>query len=216
MKPVICIALAATSSIVLLWSWTLSAEPSEAAKPPPLNVDYAAYGVAGHADVLADPGATCRQQEGGQPIPCILGSGGGLGLHGGYRSTGQWYLGGAYQFSKTDSDNLYRLAILQQLRAEMRYFFDTGYNASPFVTWGVGGVVYGNEWTVETGGPTAFAGAGVELQLSRLVLVGMSLHYQPIVFAGFVDTADFDRAPGLAQYFRFQLQVEIRTELSRN
>ncbi len=189
-------------------------ELGEGPRRPRLHVDYFAYGVAVSADLLADPGATCRQ-ESGLPTPCILGSGGGLVLRAGYRSSGPWYVGGAYQFSATDSDNLYRLGTLQQLRAEMRYIFDVGYRTAPYVTWGVGGAIYGNEWGVETGGGSAFLGGGFETQLSRLVLLGMGIHYQPVVFAGFTDTAGFDRDPGLAHYFRIELQLEIRSELSR-
>ena len=191
------------------------ARADEVPRPSPLHVDYAAYSVAVSADLMVDPGATCRAQ-GSEPTPCILGSGGGLVLRGGYRSPGPWYIGGAYQFSTTDSDNLYRLGILQQLRGEMRYFVDLGYNASPYVTWGIGGVVYGNEWGVETGGGTVFGGVGLEFQLSRLVVLGASARYQPVIFAGFVDTAAFDRAPGVAQFISVDLQVEIRAELSRN
>jgi len=198
---------------------------SRAPRPPPLHVDYASYGVAVTVDLLADAGATCPQPaneldqeatgEGGRTTPCILGSGGGLALRGGYRSPGPWYIGGAYQFSKTDSSNLYRLAILQQLRAEMRYMLDMGYRTSPYVTWGLGGVVYGNEWTVETGGASMFGGLGFEMQLSRLAVLGMSFQYQPMVLAGWTDTAKIARSPGLAQYLRFELQLEIRDELSR-
>jgi hypothetical protein len=183
-------------------------------RPPPLHVDYASYGVAVSADVLADAGATCRRDV-PDPAPCILGSGGGLVLRGGYRSPGPWYIGGAYQFSRTDSSNLYRLAILQQLRAEMRYMLDMGYRAAPYATWGLGGVVYGNEWGVETGGGTGFVGLGFETQLSRLALVGLALYYQPVLFAGWKDTADFERDPGMAQYLRLELQLEIRSELGR-
>jgi opacity protein-like surface antigen len=183
-------------------------------KPPPLHVDYATYGVAVTADIMVDAGATCRRTA--SPTPCILGSGGGLVLRGGYRSPGPWYIGGAYQFSKTDSSNLYRLATLQQLRAEMRYSFDLGYRTSPYVTWGLGGVVYGNEFGAETGGGTAFGGVGVEMQLSRLVQLGMAIHYQPMIFAAFIDTANYVRDPGLAQFFRIEFQVEVRSELSRN
>jgi hypothetical protein len=219
-----CIACAMTAS---LWpSAPLFAQPTpspdpeaprpiapeeEGPKPPPLHVDYVSYGLAVSADILASAGATCRE-----PLPCILGGGGGLVLRGGYRSPGPWYIGGAYQFSKTDSSNLYRLAILQQLRAEMRYMLDMGYRTSPYATWGIGGVIYGNEFGVETGGATAFGGLGFEVELSRLALMGMAVYYQPMVFAGFTDTADFERDPGLAQYVRIELQVEIRSELSRN
>ena len=29
---------------------------------------------------------------------------------------------------------------------------EMGFRATPFVTWGVGGLLYGNEWAAETGG----------------------------------------------------------------
>jgi hypothetical protein len=184
----------------------------EPPKPPPLHVDYATYGVSLAADILADSGATCRDAG----VPCILGSGGGLVLRGGYRSPGPWYIGGAYQFSTTDSSNIYLLGVLQQLRAEMRFVHDLGYRTTPYYTWGLGGVVYGNEWGVETGGGTAFGGVGLEIQISRLALLGIGVHYQPIVFAGFTDTADYERDPGMAQYVRIELQFELRSELSRH
>ena len=180
-------------------------------KPPPLHIDYATYAVAVTADVLADPGATC----GDSASPCILGSGGGLVLRGGYRAPGPWYVGGAYQFSKTDSDNLYRLAILQQLRAEARYMLDMGYRTRPYATFGLGGVIYGNEWGAETGGGTVSAGIGVEFEVSRLALVGLAAYYQPVVLAPFRDTAEFERPAGVAQYVRLEIQFEIRSELSR-
>jgi hypothetical protein len=183
----------------------------EQPKPPPLHVDYFAYGVGVATDILAHSGATCQAEE----TPCILGSGGGLVLRGGYRSPGPWYIGGAYQFTATDSSNLYRLAVLQQLRVEMRYLLDMGYRSSPYASWGLGGVVYGNEWGVETGGATFFGGVGAEIQLSRLALLGVAIHYQPVFFAGFVDTAGFQREPGLAQYVRIELNLEIRSQLSR-
>lgn len=186
-------------------------DPADQPKPPPLHVDYATYGVAVTADFLAHPGGTCLGED-----PCILGSGGGLVLRGGYRSPGPWYIGGAYQFSTTDSNNIYRLAVLQQLRAEMRYMLDMGYRTAPYATWGLGAVVYGSEWGVETGGGAAFLGVGAEIQLSRLALLGVSAMYQPVVFAGFTDTANFERSPGLAQFVRIEVQVEIRSELKRH
>ena len=64
------------------------------------------YGNAFAADFLASAGATCSEEDAG--VPCILGSGGGVVIRGGYRSPGPWYIGGAYQFTKTDSANLPR------------------------------------------------------------------------------------------------------------
>lgn len=183
--------------------------PASAPRPAPFYLGYASYGVALTADALIHPGATCALSE-----PCILGGGGGLALRGGFRWPGAWYLGGAYQVSRTDSANLYRLATLQQLRVELRYMLDMGFRAAPYATWGAGAVAYGNELGVETGGATAFAGLGVELQLSRLAVIGIAARYQPTLLAGFTDTAGYDRSFGLAHYGTLEFQLEIRREVS--
>ena len=52
--------------------------------------------------------------------------------------------------------------------------------------------------------------------LSRLAVLGGGAYYQPMVFAGFVDTANFDRDLGVAHYMRVELQVDLRSELSRD
>jgi hypothetical protein len=187
-------------------------------RPPPLHVEYAQYGVAIHAIANLSSGATCGANvmaPGSAHPPCILGSGGGLLIRGGYRSPGPWYFGGAYSFAKMDSSNLYRLGIFQQLSAEMRYLPDTGYRATPYATWGLGGVWYGNEWGVETGGAMIFAGGGLEFQVSRIAVVGLGLVYKPTLIAGWTDTAGITRPMGLAHFFNFEVQLEVRSELGR-
>lgn len=186
-------------------------------KPPPLHVEYAEYGLAITAEMNVGSGATCpkAQSPTDRVAPCILGSGGGIALRGGYRSPGPWYIGGAYEFSKMDSSNLYRLGILQQLRAEMRYIVDTGYRTSPYFAWGVGGVFYGNEWGVETAGAMVFGGVGLSIEVSRLAIVGLGFNYKPVLIAGWTDTAGQIRSTGLAQFFSFELNFEVRSELGR-
>ncbi|KYF63578.1 hypothetical protein [Sorangium cellulosum] len=184
-----------------------------AARPPPLHVEYAQYGVALAAEISLDAGAACPRS--GPLYSCILGSGGGLAIRSGYRSPGPWYFGGAYQFTKMDSSNLYRLGIFQQLRAEMRYLPDIGYRAAPYFSAGIGGVIYGNEWGAETGGALIFGGVGVELEVSRRAVLGVSCVYRPVLLAGWKDTANYERATAIAQFVGFELLLEVRTELGR-
>jgi hypothetical protein len=184
---------------------------AESPRPPPLHVEYVQYGVAITGEGLLSSGAVCPDDA---TTPCILGGGGGLVIRGGFRTAGPWYYGGAYQFIRTDT-NLYRLPIFQQLRAEMRYHPDTGTRIAPYATWGVGGLLYGNEWGAETGGALAFGGGGVELEVSRVALVGLGLAYRPMLIAGWTDTAGQVRNTGLAQYLGIELQLEVRTELGR-
>lgn len=182
-------------------------------RPPPLNVEYLQYGVALAAEMNVSAGASCPEGPGVKP--CIIGSGGGLAIRGGWRSPGPWYLGGAYQFVKMDSGNLYRLGIFQQLRAEMRYLFDLGYRTQPYVSWGLGAVAYGSEWGVETGGGLAFIGGGVEIEVSRVAAIGFGIVYRPVLLAGWRDTAGQDRDAGIAQFVGLEFLLELRTELGR-
>ncbi len=92
---------------------------------------------------------------------------------------------------------------------------DLGYRVSPFGTWGLGGVVYGNEWGVETGGGSIFLGVGAEIQLSRVAAIGLTVNYNPMLIAPWTDTAGYKRDLGMVQYVRLELQLEVRNELSR-
>lgn len=188
-------------------------------RPAPLHAEFAQYGIAINALLLASPGASCgnsvRAPGGGQEAPCILGSGGGLVIRGGYRSSGPWYIGGAYAFAKLDSSNLFRLGIFQQVWAEMRYLPDTGYRASPYITWGLGGVAYGNQWGVETGGAMIFGGGGLAFEVHRLAILGLGVVYKPTLIAGWTDTAGIVRPTGLAHFFGLELQLELRSEIRR-
>jgi hypothetical protein len=175
-------------------------------------MEYAQYGVAITSAFNVGAGATCGDTV---PPPCILGGGGGLVIRGGYRTPGPWYFGGAYEFIKMDSSNLYRLGVFQQLRGEVRYVIDLGSRAAPYVTGGLGAMVYGNEWQVQTGGAVAFAGAGATFEVSRLALIGLELFYRPVLIAGWRDTAGIDRPVGLAQFVGLELQLEVRTEIGR-
>jgi hypothetical protein len=164
--------------------------------------------------VTLDAGAMCGRSVMGN-APCILGSGGGVTVRGGYRSPGPWYIGGAYAFAKMDSSNLLRLPILQQLWAEMRYLPDTGYRVAPFATWGLGGVAYGNEWGVETGGAMLFAGGGLQFEVSRVAVLGLGFVYKPALIVGWTDTAGYVRPTGVAQFLGFDVQLEVRSETGR-
>jgi hypothetical protein len=147
--------------------------------------------------------------------PCILGSGGGLVIRGGYRSPGPWYVGGAYEFVRMDSSNLYRLGIFQQLRGEMRYLLDTGARVAPYVTSGLGAFAYGNEWGAETGGAIGFVGGGIEAEVSRVALLGIGLVYRPALIAGWTDTAGQSRGTALVQFMGVELMLEVRSEIGR-
>ncbi len=184
----------------------------EVVRPPPLHVEYIQYGVAIVFENDINTGAVCSSAG---SAPCILGGAGGLAIRGGYRSAGPWYIGGAYQFAKMDSSNLYRLGIFQQLRVEMRYLPDLGTRTAPYGSWGIGALTYGNEWGVETGGGLLFGGLGVEVELSRTALIGFGAVYRAMLVAGWTDTAGTIRETGVAQFWGAEFLFELRSEIGR-
>lgn len=181
-----------------------------AVRPPPINVDFLQFGIAFTGEFNLHPGAICPADA---EVLCIIGSGGGIAARGGYRSRGPWYVGGAYEFNRIDTRSLMRLGILQQARAEMRYYLNLGLRIEPYFTSGLGAVVFGNEWGVETFGATTFAGLGFEVQLSRTTVVGAALIYRPILLAGWTDRADQHRPVGIAHFLGFEVVLEDREPL---
>lgn len=185
--------------------------------PPPSSFDYLQYGVALAAETVVSAGDVCPSNA---TAPCIFGSGGGLAIRVGYRSHAPWYVGGAYEASRHDPANLLRLAILQQLRGEFRYYVDPETRTSPYVAGGLGMALYGNEWGTDTGGLMTFLGVGFEFELSRTTVVGGALSYRPILFRGWTDSAGQRRADkylgfGLAHVIALEVVLEVKKPLSR-
>ena len=176
------------------------------APPPPTNVVYIQYGVAITAEVVSAAGPICDNVT----VPCIIGPGGGVAIRVGWRGTGPWYLGGAYELSKQDPNKLLRLALLQQLRAEARYYFVSGRETEPYLSSGLGIAGYGNEWGIDTWGPAGFAGIGIETQITRRTVVGVALAYRLLYFQGFRDTTGAARDAGITQLFGLDLVLEQR------
>lgn len=179
---------------------------TEKALPPPTNVVYFQYGVSFTAEVVSTPGPICDNVT----VPCILGPGFGLAVRAGWRGAGPWYLGGAYEFSKQDPNKLLRLAILQQMRFEARYYFVSGRVTEPYLSGGAGIAGYGNEWTVDTFGPMSSLGVGVEAQITRRTVVGVAANYRLVYFKSFNDTTGAARDAGVSQIIGIDLVLEQR------
>jgi opacity protein-like surface antigen len=153
-------------------------------------------------------------------LPCILGDGAGLLVRVGYRSRGPWYLGGAYEFSRQDSANLLRLAILQQLRAELRVHLTRVTRLSPYLGASLGGAIYGNEWGFDTWGGVSGVGAGLAFQVTPSIVLNIALNYRQLFLHRWTDGAGEERATGpldfgLAHIVALEFGFEIREPLSR-
>jgi hypothetical protein len=177
--------------------------------PPPSQHSSLQYGVALAAEIVASAGPACSQAS----APCILGSGGGIVARAGWRPSEQLYIGGAYEMSKQDPHQLYRLAILQQVRAEVRIYFPTGRETSPFMLLCAGVSAYGNDWwPVDTYGPSGGLGGGLELQLGGPVLV-VSLAYRPMYFHTWVDSSTLNHDGGFAHFVGLEASIEAQDNL---
>lgn len=199
--------------IIFCWSalfctTALALPPEREPVPPPINTEELQYGLAFALENIASGGNVCPAAVG--PSNCILGSGFGLGVRVGYR-TRPWLFAGVYEFSRQDSSNLLRLAILQQLRGEIRYYYEAGNRTTAYVVGGLGPIVYGDEWGVESGGAVGSIGAGLEFEVSSTTLVGAALAYRPLLLRNWTDQAGVQRANG---YLGFGLAHAISLELT--
>ena len=154
------------------------------------------------------------------PSPCIFGSGGGLAIRVGYRSRGPWYVGGAYESSRQDPSNLMRLAILQQLRAESRYYFDRAIASRPTRTRGSA-----SSSTATSGARIPAASPPFWAQVSSFSSAAPRWSAQGwptgrILLRGWTDSAGQRRADrylgfGLAHVVALEVVVEVRDPLPR-
>jgi len=193
----------------MLFSAPVRAADETPTAVPAIELRYIQYGIALTAEVVTIPGPICANNA----APCILGSGGGIAARIGYRFPGAWYLGGAYEFSKQDPSELYRLAILQQLRGEARYYFVTSRITEPYVSGGIGVAGYGNAWGVDVWGPLATLGVGTEFQLTRRRVIGFGFSYRLFYTGRFTDSSMTNRDPGIAQIFGIDIVMEARDPL---
>ena len=201
----LAIAAAATTSSVELRADEPAAKGSGIAS---LDLAQLQYGVAFTGEFVAEPGPLCAPNA-----PCILGSGAGIAIRIGLRATSGFYGGISYELSKQDSGKLFRLAILQQIRTEGRYYVHTGKNLEPFFAANLGLAGYGNEWGVSSWGPAGGVGVGLEIQASRSTVFGIVLNYRAIRLGEFVDGSGTSRAAGFSHLVGFELSLEGRDRL---
>jgi hypothetical protein len=175
--------------------------------PPKSQHTYLQYGAALAAEGVASAGPICKDVSN-----CILGSGGGVAARAGLRSSEVLYVGGAYEMTKQDPNQLYRLGILQQARAEGRRYFPGGHESAPFLLVAAGIHGYGNEWGIDTWGIDGSLGAGLEVELGGPVLE-LSLAYRAMYFRAWTDTSELQHDSGIAHFVAFEVSIEAKDAL---
>jgi hypothetical protein len=163
------------------------------------------YGAGLTAEMLASAGAVCSETP---DAPCVVGSGGGVAVRFGYRYHAPFHLGAVYESSKLDAHKAIVVPILQQLRAEMRYYVPVRLPHSPFLVVGGGVTGYGGAWSVETFGGVLLGGLGVEWHLSPTTLLTTSLTYRPMLLKAWVDPTGQSRPSGVVSFFGLEVSVE--------
>jgi hypothetical protein len=186
---------------------TVTPDPSA---PSVLRRSFLQYGLAFTGEFVAAAGPLCSSAT---PASCILGSGGGVAIRIGRRLRTPWYFGASYEFSKQDPGQLYRLAILQQLRAEGRYYIETRTRFTPLVYAAIGVNAYGNLWGIDTIGPGGSFGGGVEAQVANGTVIGLTIAYRALGFTSFTDSGGNDRTGGVAHLVGIDLSLETRDAL---
>jgi len=182
-----------------------SGEMVQPPRVPTIDAVFLQYGVAIVGEFVATPGAMCSNNA----EPCVLGSGGGITARVGFRPHGRFYFGGAYELTKQDPATLLRLAILQQLRGEARYYLPTGRDTEPYFAAGAGLAAYGNEGGFDTTGPCVFVAVGIETQISRSNVVGGALAYRMMYFTPFDLSGLARREASFAHIFGLEMTLEV-------
>jgi hypothetical protein len=193
-----------------------SAANASLVRPPAPWHPYMQYGVALTVEGIVSAGPACSTPTSTSPAVaaklaaagCILGSGGGIAIRVGWRPAEGTYLGGAYEFSKQDPHNLYRLGILQQARFEVRHYFDFGMRTRPFAIVGGGLAAYGEEWSIATWGFAAAIGGGLEFEVSSIATLGVGLVYRPVYLRSWVDSSTIPHQGGVAHLFGLEIALE--------
>src|SRR5262249_33780244 len=121
-----------------------------------------------------------------------------------------------YELTKQDPNKLYRIALLQQARAEGRLYFMTARVTEPYILAGVGLAGDGNEWGIDTWGPAGSVGGGLEDPNSPRPGVGLALAYRLLYRSQFTDTALTRRDGGIAQLIGLDLVLEQRDAIARS
>lgn len=121
---------------------------------------------------------------------CVMGSGGQLGFSYEWRRRHGLALGIGYDLSILGGGTLWSAGTMQNVSFSGRYLFLPTRAIHPFIGFGVGGLLFGNLFSVSTAGGSADARFGVELEVTDSLAVTLAVNTRAIVTAPFTTSTD--------------------------
>lgn len=121
---------------------------------------------------------------------CVYSNGGGVGGHVERRWPSGPAVGLAYELGFVNSNGVFELGLIQELRGQAKYYFLPRSLVHPFVGGGVGAVIFGDTFRVATAGVSVTAIVGLELELTELLSAFVTLPVRAIRFAPFTAGRD--------------------------
>ena len=120
-----------------------------------------------------------------------------------------WTLGASYEATLFDSDAAYELGVLQALRVLGRHLWSDTTNVHPFVGVGLGPAMFGDTFTVDTGGALLDVVVGAEIELSDTLWLSVALPWRVLYLAPFTTEADGVRRAKSGASTAFMLEVGL-------
>ena len=193
-------------------AWSGDGDTREGLDPFPSTGQYLDYGMSFHTEALLTSGRLCPKDA---KENCVLGSGGGISFFGAYRSP-TYSLGAAYEVTFHDSSNIYQRGVLQQLRGEWRIrprglvIYDSFVG---FLGVGAGIAAYGDNWAIDTYGPSAHGMFGAEIDLGVKVALVIAVAYRALYLKSFTDASQQLRPAGIAHMLGISVGLELHDPL---
>ncbi|MEO7092030.1 MAG: hypothetical protein ABI175_02190 [Polyangiales bacterium] len=193
-------------------AWSGDGDTREGLDPFPSTGQYLDYGMSFHSEALLTSGRLCPKDA---KENCVLGSGAGISFFGAYRSP-RYSLGAAYEVTFHDSSNIYQRGVLQQLRGEWRIRpsgLVFGDSIVGFLGVGAGITAYGDNWAIDTYGPSAHGMIGTEIDLGVKVALVIAVAYRALYLKSFTDPSQQERPAGIAHMLGLSVGLELHDPL---
>lgn len=186
---------------------SIASNASDLAAPPaPDSLEPTlAAGVSSRVIVPMSDNALCPAES-----ECVLGQGFSVGLSLERRWPSGPSIGFRYDAWFMDSSTVYELGVLQALQAFGRFAFTGDDAMRPYIFGGLGGIAFGDSFSVATVGLIGEIGLGAELELGPTTSLTCSVPVSFIVASAFETSVDEVRRGGQGVDVVIALQLGVR------